>query len=72
MSKKIEIQTSCGQVFELTPDEMSDRQISGLIDQNPDHPATPLLRLALTLRQEARANAMVARQERDRLAGPVA
>jgi hypothetical protein len=58
MSKVIEIQTSCGQVFHLTIDEMSDRQLTGLIEQNPGHPDTELMRAALVRRQEARKAAL--------------
>lgn len=54
MSKIIEIHTSCGRVFNLAVDEMSDRRLSGLIDQNPDHPDTELMRSELTRRQEKR------------------
>ena len=51
MSKVFEIETSCGKVFRQTVDEMSNRQLSGLIKGNPDHPDTPLLREELARRE---------------------
>jgi hypothetical protein len=57
MSKVFEIHTSCGNVFRQTLNEMSDRQLSGLIDQNPDSPDINLLRAELISRQERRAAA---------------
>ena len=51
---KITIETSCGQTFELTPAEMSDHQLRGLIEQNPDHEATPLLIAELAQRTDGR------------------
>ncbi len=54
MSKVFEIHTSCGKVVRETLDEMSDRQISGLVDGNPDHPDTQILREELSRRQAAR------------------
>jgi hypothetical protein len=32
----ITIKTSCGQLFEMSPSEMTDRQLRGLLEQNPD------------------------------------
>ncbi len=57
MSKVFEIHTSCGKVFRETLDEMSDRQISGLIEGNPDHPDVGDMREALARRLEARKSA---------------
>jgi hypothetical protein len=36
MTSKIEIETSCGEQFEMLPSEMTDRQLRGLLKQNPD------------------------------------
>ncbi|MGE8103566.1 hypothetical protein ACQKP1_07715 [Allorhizobium sp. NPDC080224] len=52
--QKFEIHTSCGKVFHETLDQMSDRQIAGLIDGNPDHPDIPVLREELERRRMAR------------------
>jgi hypothetical protein len=33
---KIRIETSCGEPFVMSPEEMTDRQIEGLLRQNSD------------------------------------
>lgn len=48
----VTIRTSCGSAFQERIDELSNRQISGLIEQNPDHPQTPILRATLGRRTE--------------------
>jgi len=54
MSETFKIRTSCGAAFEMSPDEMSVRQLQGLIDGNADHPAVSILRAELARRQAAR------------------
>jgi hypothetical protein len=36
MTMKIKVHTSCGEHFEMLPSEMTDRQLRGLLRQNPD------------------------------------
>jgi hypothetical protein len=46
----IEIRTSCGGTFHMRPSEMSEWQLRGLIEQNPEHEAVLELRAELASR----------------------
>lgn len=52
--QKIEIHTSCGKVIHQALSDMSERQLSGLIDQNSDNPEVHILRNELKRREAAR------------------
>jgi|EndMetStandDraft_7_1072992.scaffolds.fasta_scaffold999037_1 hypothetical protein len=55
MSEVHEIHTSCGRVFKMTVEEMSDWQLASLIKQNQDSGALPEMMAELSRRQEAAA-----------------
>jgi hypothetical protein len=61
MSKVHEIHTSCGHVFRVTVEEMSDRQLTGMIAQNPDSEALPQMQAELLRRQQSRTTPAAAR-----------
>ncbi len=44
------IETSCGKTFHMAVRELSDRQLIGLVDQNPNGTDTHLLRAELQRR----------------------
>jgi hypothetical protein len=51
MSEVHEIHTTCGRIFKMTVQEMSDRQLASLIRQNQDSDALPEMEAELARRQ---------------------
>lgn len=52
-----EIHTTCGRVFKMTVEEMSDWQLASLIRQNQDSDALPEMEAELARRQKLSAEA---------------